>query len=62
MQLEAVKKMKMQAVKLKLIILKNRLLKSKKNTMIWKKFGKLKKHWLKVIKKAQLNLIKHVLL
>ncbi len=45
MQLEAVKKMKTQAVRPKLLILKNRLLKSRKNTTIWKKCGKLRKHW-----------------
>ena len=42
MQLEAVKKMKMSAVKLKSLILKNRLLKSRKNTTILKKSGSLK--------------------
>ncbi len=45
MQLEAVKKMKMSAVKLKSLILKNRLLKSRKNTTILKKSGSPKKLW-----------------
>lgn len=44
MQLEAVKKMKTQAVRPKLLF-ENRSLKSRKNTTIWKKCGKLRKHW-----------------
>lgn len=42
MQLEAVKKIKMMVVKLKSTILNSKLLKSKKSTMILKRFGKLK--------------------
>lgn len=42
MQLEAVKKMKMQAVRPKLLILKNRSLKFRKNITISKKCGNLK--------------------
>lgn len=42
MQLEAVKKMKMQVVRPKLLILKNRSLKFRKNITILKKCGNLK--------------------
>ncbi len=42
MQLEAVKKMQIQSAKLKLSIWKNKLQMSKKNIVIWKKFGLLK--------------------
>lgn len=62
MQLEAVKKMKMSAVKLKLIILKNRLLKSRKNITILKKSGNLRRLLLRVLNRLRLNLIKRVLL
>jgi ATP-dependent Clp protease ATP-binding subunit ClpB len=61
MQLEAVKKMKMQAVKLKLIILKNRLLKQKEYNDL-EEIWKAEKTLVEGDKKLKLNLIKHVLL
>jgi ATP-dependent Clp protease ATP-binding subunit ClpB len=61
MQLEAVKKMKMQVVKLKLIILKNRLLKQKEYNDL-EEIWKAEKTLVEGDKKLKLNLIKHVLL